>query len=270
MLIICIFSYPLHRELTMMLASVHLVVLIQGRENGRNLRVSKKYLGPIGLIIILMTVLIYTLRLRSDYFLGQGIAAQLSRKLDKAKENYRDANTVFFPVDDKGTPLEWYYGNELFRSGDLPGACLQLEAGRQKNPYHSRLLNDLGTVYDQRGLSDSAISCYSRALKYCPGMIETKFNLTAALYNSGKLLDAYYSLSSINLPEKVDYLTKARYKQFCKVILIDIVKSDTTLYENLQLKIKQQSKVDDFVMGCFKRGESPGDLINSIKGKTAQ
>jgi O-antigen ligase len=264
---LCLFSYPLHREVTLTLFAVHLSALIMFRksESSNSFQWSSKWIFISGLF--LLTAFIFYLRLRCEYHLGQGMAAQLRKQHDRAKKEYGLSNSLFYSMDENGTPLEWYEGNACFRKGKSGEAVEILERGRARNPYHVRLLNDLGTAYEQTGRHDSAISCYKTALVFCPGLIETRLNLAASCYNAGKLEGAYGALAGLDRTYKLKGRDKDNFLQFRSVILNELISSDTLIKENFMNSFDNGNavKYEQHVVHCFEENESPDGFIQCMR-----
>lgn len=265
--ILCLFAYPLHREVTLALAALHLAILTANQRAGTTASQVWKPAGHVAFVVFLGTTIVFLFRINAEYHLGQGTAAQLKRSASRANTEYAAAASVVFPLDANGTPVEWYSGNELFRSGNTITAIKRLEEGRKRNPYHVRLLNDLGTVYEQSGHHDSAISCYLAALRYCPSLTETRLNLAAAYYNSFDLDSAYIALVNIKAPEKLKGRDKLQFKLFTKVVLNEFVTSDSALKSNNAFKqaFTDSLEWEAVVLACFQSNAKPSDFLRCIK-----
>ncbi|MFM2134989.1 MAG: hypothetical protein RL021_389 [Bacteroidota bacterium] len=220
-LLIAVFAYPLSRDLAWCLFLLHAAVWLSGRLNDQGVRLSDGWRIPFWAVAISLTVAnacVLVSGIRSEFHLGQSAAAALKKDYARAVREARSADGYWYVCDRTGTPVDWYVGDAAFRSGDVRLASFHLKRARMVDPYHPRVLNDLGTIYEQTGHPDSAIVCYREALRSCPGMDEAKLNMAATYFNNGQVTEAYAALKSIRYPDSLKGRDAKNYREFLPVI----------------------------------------------------
>ncbi|MFM2207287.1 MAG: hypothetical protein RL213_1262 [Bacteroidota bacterium] len=221
MLLVSLFSYPLSRDLSWFVFLIHVSVVASSACRTNTFHFSTgagKAMAATGVLSVIAAVFVSGSMLQSEYHLGQSMAATLEKQPGRAKREALKAESRWYVSDRTGTPVAWYIGDAAFRAGDRGEAVKQLERARQSSPYHPRVLNDLGTAYEQTGNADSAIACYKAALRVCPGLDETKLNLAAVYFNSGRAAEAADALNSIVEPDSLKGRNRKNYLQFRQVI----------------------------------------------------
>lgn len=106
-----------------------------------------------------------------------------------------------------------------FYSGNVNEAIRHYEMAVEMNPYHLRILNDLGTSYEQTGQREKAIEQYRRGLKVAPLFTEGLLNLSATYYNGGQTDSAFAVIDRIQ-KMKISGRETQNYTLFLKAILL--------------------------------------------------
>ncbi|MFM8432367.1 MAG: O-antigen ligase family protein [Bacteroidota bacterium] len=192
-------------------------------------------------------------RIRAEFYQGQGIAAQLKREQVLSAQEYGKSGDFFHRMDRTGTPMDWYLGNALFRSGDTINAILALERASVLNPYHARIMNDLGTMYEKYGETLKAISCYQEAVKLVPGLVETRLNLAATYYNAGRTSDAFREISALSNKERIGRKNRDVFLQFSLVIGRQLALEDSLSMEEGRVRRDYLNRVweDEKIRSCM-------------------
>lgn len=218
---VALFAYPLSRDLTWFLFLLHAAVWLSGKTTGRSFGLPGDWRIPLwslALTVTLVNTYVMVSGMRSEFHLGQSAAATLKKEHGRAIREARAALTYWYSADRAGTPVDWYIGDAAFRSGDASLAALHLKRARAVDPFHPRVLNDLGTVYEQTGHPDSAVVCYQEALRTCPGLDESRLNMAATYFNAGDVVNAHAALASIRYPDSLKGRDAKTYREFLPVI----------------------------------------------------
>lgn len=271
MAVVAFFAYPFSGDVPWYFFMLHVGVLIAAiTEPSEPLRGNRLSAGSLFLALIVVMAIIGSFqRMEAEYHQGQGIAAQLGRDRVRSVEEYRKSSTFFYRMDRAGTPSEWYLGNELFRSGDTSAAIDVLESAAERNPYHARVLNDLGSVYEKSGQPEKAISCYAKALKCVPGMTETKLNMAATYYNIGRTEEAFTAIKSVQDVMKLRGNLKETFSQYSLVIARQIALEDrmSSDYGASRTVYVERVWSDDRIRDCLKATAGKADFLDCVRNQ---
>ncbi|MFM7216925.1 MAG: tetratricopeptide repeat protein, partial [Bacteroidota bacterium] len=185
---------------------------------------------------------------------------------ERSVHEYRQAESSVYKLDRTGTPVCWYLGNELFRAGDTTESMKMLERARELNPYHARLLNDLGSVYEKRGYYISAKETYERALALVPGMVETRLNLAAAEYNHANLSEAFSALKEIRNEKLLKGKERKMFDEFSLVIARQVALNDSTAETEGQSRNRflEKTWTDAEVNTCFSSSSDVAGFLSCM------
>jgi tetratricopeptide (TPR) repeat protein len=221
-LVFSFFSFPLER----IVQNTFFVLIIGGLTS---MKFEKKSLVKRGLARILYFIFLCVAvvgvitayhRFYGEAHLKDALQSKEARAYDQVIEDIKKASGPFYRMDPTSTPLTWYSGFAFYQAEDYNKAIGLLREAKSMNPYHVHILNNLGSSFFQTGLSDSAAFYYQQALSYAPGFVESRFNLCAALHNSGNSDSAYQVLRTIDT-NTVD----PRYPVFVQSILSAQIRS---------------------------------------------
>ncbi len=141
------------------------------------------------------------------------LAKQNKQNLVVIKEIIKAA-TPYYQMDPLSTPLGWYEGLAWYNTGETDSALKYFSMAYALNPYHVHVLNDLATVYAQKGETAKAVQLYKKVLTIYPAFDESALNLCAVYYNTGEIDSAYSILKTLPVTSK-----NPKYKSFLKAVL---------------------------------------------------
>ena len=159
------------------------------------------------------------IHLNGEVHLARGLVAQSSHDLQRMSREMKKAENYFFPLDGTNTPIEWYKGMSAFYMNDPVTAKEYFLRAEKINPYHMRLLNDLGTCYEQTGDRIAALDFYKRALNLTPEFVESLLNISATYYNLKQYDSAYAYIERASQLEK-SYVDLKNYQTYLNAILL--------------------------------------------------
>lgn len=266
-LLLCCFSYPLHRPFSTVLFSFMLVALTASEETEENTTFKNKvWLFFSGMIIPAISLVIIYHQIAGEYHMCKAINHQRYGRMDKMEKEIELAENDFYKVDDRGTPLNWYRGFALFHSGKPEEAWPFFLAAEKQNPYHIQVLSDIGAMYENKGDHENASVYFKKALNIVPLHNESQYNLAVSLFNSGKIKEAYDLIFSIKWepfklePAQMAIMQKVLYDEAVQLPVSDSLKSEIIhyLYEKYILRRLIAKKVKNDL-------QLPDDLINIKK-----
>ncbi len=260
-LTVACFAYPMSRDLSWVLMCVHIGVLLSiQRSSMIPNRLIPRWVFFSCMVICGVALFASLKQLSGEYHTGQCFAAQLKKQPSRACREAMAGISFFYSVDRTGTSLRWYAGDAAYRSGDTLAALQLLQHAREEQPYHIKLLNDLGTIYEQVGQTDSAILCYRKALVISPSFVEAQLNLAATYYNTGSIKQAFVSINSITQPERLKGRDRKNYDLFLPAILLRAVMEDSILYAQLQ-HAREEVNLKEY----YTVGDSQEDYLQSLR-----
>ena len=105
----------------------------------------------------------------------------------------------------------------------------------QHNPFHLHVLNNIGTLYELKGNSTKAKMYYNRALDISPRFEEVSVNLSAILFNEGKVQEALDIILRCNIEKDL-----LKYDKYLKTISLSMIEN---YLNNTKLKISDRNKI---------------------------
>ncbi len=196
LIIISLFGMPLSRIypaiILMLIAAI--VVDEQNRITGSE----NKFSTRIPLVLLLLFAfstagfaIFGKKRLHGEILLSDALIAEKNRNYLNMNTFLQQINTTVLPVDVTATPVSWYQGYCWFYLGNIDAAFNAFKEAEENNPYHLKLLNDLGTCYNLKGDSNAAKNYYLKALKIQPSFNNALINLAVIYFNQGSLENAF-------------------------------------------------------------------------------
>ncbi|MBK9048040.1 MAG: O-antigen ligase family protein [Bacteroidetes bacterium] len=153
LIIISFFGMPLSRIypaiILMLIAAI--VVDEQNRITGSEIKFSPRIPLVLFLLFALSTAGIAIFgkkRLHGEFLLSDALIAEKNRNYSNMNTYLQQINTSVLPVDVTATPVSWYQGYCWFYLGNIDAAFNAFKEAEKNNPYHLKLLNDLGTCYN--------------------------------------------------------------------------------------------------------------------------
>jgi len=142
--------------------------------------------------------------------MAKAFTEQYRSHFDRMNKLVHKADNYFFPLDLTSTPLSWYLGFSFYYNHQVDSALVYFHRAEQQSPYHLQVLNDLGACYENKGMHELAIDYFDKALAVTPMYEETMLNKIVALYNEGKVEDAYKLLHARKYRYSTLYLSCKR------------------------------------------------------------
>lgn len=227
-LVLSMLAYPALRPMERMLFQLHAAILIVvvPRTIGTNLSLKAGRRGWWLLALFFLGSFgVLWQRLGSELHFFQSLVWQAKRQPERQIREVRKAAGYWMQVDFTTTPLIWYEGTHAFYRGEVAKALPYFERSAQLSPWHLRVINDLGTCYEQLGKRDSAVSLYERGLRITPHFVEGRLNLAAAWFNAGRAWQAAATLEKLD-PATLRKAEREKYTTYARVILSAIARSD--------------------------------------------
>ncbi len=123
-------------------------------------------------------------------------------------------NPVFFMVDPMSIPMEWYKGVAFFATNDTVNAQISFQQAYDLSPFNIHVINNLATCYEVRGYHNEAEMLYKKALAISENFEESRLNLCAIYFNSGRYEDAFEMIDKCDV-RSID----VKYKAFLPRVL---------------------------------------------------
>lgn len=268
-LVIAVFAYPVHNELSWTLVMVHLaIVFSQTHQEDRSIGLwsYRKFLITT-LLVSGSAVVVFAYRWNGEAHRARSMVYQLRKQHDRSRREALAARNPWHIVDPTGTPLNWYIADAYFRERDIPGSLSYFEKAVTENPYHLRVLNDYATACEQFGKLDKAVQLYEKALNYCPLFIEVQFNLAAAYHNGGKSFEAVNVLYGLQPEETMTKGYRQKFNNYAPVILRAYVATDTTFLEKFDKNnaLLQLLSSDSSLVANFRKAKDPEIYLQNIR-----
>ncbi len=197
--ILCFFGYPIHRPFSALLFSLTAATIILKSSvisKPNRIIASYKFLSWPWLICCSGLLFISAQRLHGEKYLRKAFKNQTGLNFPRMLVNVREAQNLYFHLDQTGTPLDWYMGFAHFHSGHSDSAYYYFKKAELQNPYHVQVLSDIGASLENMGRHADAIKYFEKLLLIIPNYKEGRFNLSIAYYNSGKLSAAFEEINT--------------------------------------------------------------------------
>ncbi len=217
-MMLSIFGYPRSRFYSMLILMILFAILLSMKTNEKARTLSGKFMAiGIFLISIFAGYASYC-RLNGEIHTKNMMIAQLNRNYARMVREADRAYSWYFPMDLTSTPFSWYKGMAYFYSKNVPEAIEQYKNALKINPNHLRILNDLGSSFEQMGDRQSAVTYYRKALAITPQSIEVNLNLSAAYFNQRNIDSSFYFIDQI-YKQRMSVSEGKNYNQFLDAIL---------------------------------------------------
>ncbi len=203
LIIISFFGMPLSRIYPAIILMVIAAIIVS--EQTRITGSENKFSSRTPLILLLLFALstagiaiFGNKRLNAEFLLSDALMAEKNRDYLNMNAYLQQINTSVLPVDVTATPVSWYQGYCWFYLGNIDAAFNAFKEAEKNNPYHLKLLNDLGTCYNLKGDSNAAKNYYLKALKIQPSFNNALINLAVIYFNQGALESAFQTVVKVS------------------------------------------------------------------------
>jgi tetratricopeptide (TPR) repeat protein len=169
-------------------------------------KMPRRLFSPLFLGLLIFTVVLSSIRIRSEYFTLKMFRNE--RKKDEYVIYYnRSADNIFYRITPNTLPLAWFEGVAWYRSGQTESAVTCFEKALRCTPYEVRVLNDYGISLFNLHRTGEAKSILHRSIEIDPFFDDARFNLAAIHYLTSRPDSAlYYVKSCRESRKKEEYL----------------------------------------------------------------
>ncbi len=119
--------------------------------------------------------------------------------MSEAISQVENAEHVFYKIDSRSIPLQWYKGVAKFSNQEYEESAVCFENAYSLTPYNIHAINNLASCYEVRGRREEAIACYRKALKISPKFEESRLNLAAVYFNGKEYEKAFRTIDSCSV-----------------------------------------------------------------------
>ena len=217
-MVMSLFSYPRSRFYSMLILMINFSLILTFVQETKTKRISNKFVACCICLLMGFSIFASYNRLSGEVHMKKLLLAQQQNNFARMIREADKATSWFFPMDLTSTPISWYKGMAYFYSKNIPEAKEMYQNALLVNPNHLRILNDLGTSYEQSGEKEEAIQIYKRALVITPQSVEVNLNLSAVYYNLRNIDSSFYFIDKVyKLP--LSWKEEQDYIKFLNVIL---------------------------------------------------
>jgi tetratricopeptide (TPR) repeat protein len=168
----------------------------------------KKNIFLIILILISVILFINYSRFIGEIHFVKAFKAKQQGNFEKVVSEIEKSQSFFYTLDPTSTPLLWHRGVANYSMGKIDEAFVDFKESYKYNPYEINVLNNLGTCYELKGKSDSAIIFLKKSLEISGNFEESLLNLCAVYYNIGEYDKAYNLIKSYRKTERSEKYNK--------------------------------------------------------------
>ncbi len=152
-------------------------------------------------------------RLNAEVHTKRAVAAAQANAWATAVKELDLARSSLVTVDPTSTPHACYRGVANSSLSRMDSAFYDYQDALRANPYHLQVLNNIATLYEQRGDHAAALEYYGRALQASPALEQTLVNLAAVYYNLGQYGAALECLTQDRVGP-----ADPRYDEFLRIV----------------------------------------------------
>lgn len=139
-------------------------------------------------------------------------------------------------------------GYEVQRSGDLDTAMGYYQKAVELDPLYAAAYNDLGVVYDIKGLKDRAEKCYLKTINLDPNYQSVYFNLANLYEEKGNFRKAAdYWKKRIKIGDPNDPWTQKAKQRLANIGILCPDIADQLKYEETRKLMKDVSQKKDYL-----------------------
>ncbi|MFZ4798533.1 MAG: O-antigen ligase family protein [Bacteroidia bacterium] len=169
------------------------------------------------IVVNLFNLFVFVKRTQAETHAHQMLLAHNKNNWNLMIKEAKKANNEYFTIDNFSIPLTWYAGVAYSALGDNNNAKLEFENAYEINPYQIHVLNNIASINEMEGKHDLAIKYYNEALAISPSQPDALLNKSAALFNMGKIDEAFLGILKFKYDEsntqfKTYYLAIAKAK----------------------------------------------------------
>jgi tetratricopeptide (TPR) repeat protein len=194
-MIISFFSFPRERIVHSIFLSLIIACIVSTYhstfpEQKRSFSPNLSVLSILSVLLLAVCVCIGYARLQSEIHTRNAMIAHQNENWPTVVAEIDRANKMFYQIDPASTPLLWYRGIANYCMGLFNEALSDFQKAYQAHPYHSHVLNNLGTSYAKLGDYQRAGEYYQKALNAFPGFQDALVNLGLVSFHMGNIAEA--------------------------------------------------------------------------------
>ncbi len=150
---------------------------------------------------LVFSLLITFFRIKGEYYSLKMFMNE--RKDDERVIEYcRQACNPFYDITPNTLPVDWFQGVAHYRKGQITEAVVCFERALETTPYEVRVLNDYGAALFAAGQTDNAKEALRTSIRIDPHFDDSRFNLAAIHYFTGRPDSALYYIRPCRDSEK--------------------------------------------------------------------
>ncbi len=230
-MVIAFFSFPMSRYFQNILMLMMIAFLIFRKEGKLNFSNVFKPVLIIGVVLSAAGLNTGIKRLKAETLFSKAMQEQKKGQLNSANYLLSQINTDVLPLDNTATPIEWNRGVIKFYLNDIPSAMKHFHEAEKINPFHTQVLNDLGSCYNLTGNADKALEYFQRVFELAPLHPGARLNAAIVHYNRNEIDSAFYHITQPCL------FRDSNYDRALEAILL--AKAQKELNGNLKLNGKE-------------------------------
>lgn len=254
-LIIAFLSFPSERPVhSMMLNLVLAIALVKYSKIKRPAEALNKtgilVMLSLGILALLSLVYVGIEKMKSEHHIKNALTFRIESQWQNVIKEIDQAENYFTKLDPTATPLRWYSGLSWFNLGKMDMAFGDFQEAYKANPYHMHVVNNLATIYGNRGDYEKAIVYYKKALEISPDFTDAALNLSASLYNIRQIDSAYAVLRRV--PVLND---NPNYKNIVQALVFEKVENlkQTMDDRDLELTLTRIRNSDEWMLKVHKQ-----------------
>jgi O-antigen ligase len=231
-LIMNMFSFPLHRPFTAILFSIAPAFIFFDDSKEKSINpVRQRLIALLFIIAGIFSLLIWTSRYSAESNLAKAFIAQSEHDFNRMQRQLRKINTSWYPIDGTSTPIDWYKGFAHYYSGATDSALYYFKNAEKQNPYHIQLLSDIGAIMENKNDHDEAEKYFKKVLTIVPLYMEARYNLALSHYRKNHFKEALNCIQQLD-SKNDSYITLKYY--------IILAYADSCFLETDKIQIAQQ------------------------------
>lgn len=250
-LLLSFFGYPAHRPYSVFLLVLMLALIFDGdKKQGTR--------WPVFLVLGISLFIFRFLIIRSSAALhvSNALTEQSKGRFGKMLKELNYFEVDRYPVDNTGTPINWYKGFAHFYLGSIDSSLYYFQKAEKQNPYHVQVLSDIGASYENKAEHEIALAYLDKALKIIPRFKEAKMNYAIAKFNLGEIDTAAEKINQVLINEGDRNETMILQTIFSSYVNKQIGQlTDSTYSKCLKELSENQSKLIKFNAECSAQDE---------------
>ena len=209
-MVIAFFSFPKERIFHLVFSAVMLGLILSIHQQSfsvhRSVRSkrSKNLVARLAVVVMFFSTVYSYKYYSNEKKISRSLIYHKNGQWLKLLETLGGIDTRYFILDNTATPLEWYKGVANYTLKNFDTAFNNFQLAYTHNPNHVHVLNNLGTMYHDRGMNTKAIEHYKSAISIAPKFIDPAINLSSLYYNSGDYERALNALDQIDYNPRLE------------------------------------------------------------------